>query len=56
MQALMVVTIEIINLFNICTLATTTEIVCNYVALAIVADFDDFVFKAITSNDAISKL
>jgi len=56
LQVLMVVSIETVNLINICAQVSITDIVSNYVALAIVADFDDFVCKAITRNDPIKEL
>jgi len=56
MQTIMVVAIETVNLVNICAQTDIIEVVMNFVALAIVADFDDFVCKAITRNDKIGDL
>ena len=41
MQSSMIVLIEVVNLVNICAQIEVMDIVMNYVALAVVADFDD---------------
>lgn len=44
LQAQMVALIELVNLINICAQNNIMDVVMNYVALAVVADFDDFIF------------
>jgi len=50
----MVLAIETVNLINICAYQQVIDIVGGYVALAVVADFDDFVCSAIARNDKIA--
>lgn len=46
MQSSMIVLIEVVNLINICAQIAVMDIVMNYVALAVIADFDDFFVMA----------
>jgi len=51
MQTQMVTIIELVNLINICANNNIMDIVMNYVALAVVADFDDYIFEAVSRGD-----
>jgi len=42
----MIIFIELVNLINICAQLQVIDIVMNYVALAVVASFDDFFYAA----------
>lgn len=50
MQFVMVITVETINMANICGSDDILDVIMNFIALAIVADFDDFFFKALPNN------
>lgn len=56
MQTTMVTIIELVNLINICANNNIMDIVMNYVALAVVADFDDYIFEAVSRGDNYSNL
>lgn len=47
MQFSMVVIVEIINMFIISGSQTITDVVMNFIALAVIADFDDTFFSAL---------
>ena len=47
----MVTIIELVNLINICAQNNIMDIVMNYVALAVVAEFDDYIFEALKRGD-----
>lgn len=46
MQASMIGLLEVVNLINICAQTDVMDIVMNYVAMAVVADFDDLFYEA----------
>eukprot|EP00352_Strombidinopsis_acuminata_P008093 CAMPEP_0176363014 /NCGR_PEP_ID=MMETSP0126-20121128/18819_1 /TAXON_ID=141414 ORGANISM="Strombidinopsis acuminatum, Strain SPMC142" /NCGR_SAMPLE_ID=MMETSP0126 /ASSEMBLY_ACC=CAM_ASM_000229 /LENGTH=134 /DNA_ID=CAMNT_0017719137 /DNA_START=1548 /DNA_END=1952 /DNA_ORIENTATION=+ len=52
----MVFLIEFVNLVNICANTTIINIVMNYVALAVVAEFDDYIYSAIKRGDKMATL
>lgn len=56
LQAQMVALIELVNLINICAQNNIMDVVMNYVALAVVADFDDFIFQAVKRGDKMPGL
>lgn len=56
MQTQMVTIIELVNLINICANNNIMDIVMNYVALAVVADFDDYIFEAVKRGDNYPEL
>mmetsp|Transcript_31940 Transcript_31940/g.43214 ORF Transcript_31940/g.43214 Transcript_31940/m.43214 type:complete len:151 (+) Transcript_31940:1367-1819(+) len=56
MQSQMVTIIEVVNLINICANNNIMDIVMNYVALAVVADFDDYIFEAVSRGDKYPEL
>ena len=45
MQATMIFVVEIVNFFAILTAGSILDVVMNFMALAIIAEFDDFFFK-----------
>lgn len=56
LQAQMVTIIELVNLINICAQNNIMDIVMNYVALAVVAEFDDYIFEAVKRGDKMPEL
>jgi len=52
----MVALIELVNLINICAQSNIMDVVMNYVALAVIADFDDFIFQAVKRGDKVPSL
>jgi len=56
LQTSMVGLIELVNLVYICANRSIMNIVMNYVALAVVADFDDYIFEAIKRGNKIVSL
>ena len=51
LQALMVVSVELINFLNLLLTNQILHIVMNFLALVIIADFDDFFFQVFLNKD-----
>ena len=49
-QLSVVLTLEIVNLIFMLTNATIAEIIMNFIALLIIADFDDYFFMTVTKT------
>ena len=47
LQATMVLTVEMVNYIALITNTTHLDIVMNFLALAVIADFDDFFYGAL---------
>ena len=45
-----VLTLEIVNLTFMLTNSTVVEIIMNFIALLIIADFDDYFFLTVTKS------
>jgi len=43
----MVIIVEICNILYICTANEVSEVIMNFIALAIIADFDDFFYQGL---------
>lgn len=56
MQSSMILLIELVNLINICAQENIMDAVMNYVALAVIADFDDIFVMATQRNGVIMSL
>ena len=52
MQATMIYVVEIVNFFAILTATSILDVVMNFMALAIIAEFDDFFYAALGEDDA----
>ncbi len=50
LQCLSVILVEFVNIEIILTSIVPTDIVYNFIALAIIAEFDDFVFESLRSE------
>ena len=50
LQAIMVISVEVINFVNLLLTNQILEIVMNFLALAVIADFDDFFYNALFDN------
>ena len=55
MQASMVFIIELVNLVNISAQVEIMDTIMNYVALAVVAEFDDVFFTALSRGDKMTE-
>lgn len=55
LQCLIVIMVEIVNIQIILTSTNPVDIVYNFIALAIIAEFDDFVYAALR-NESMKKL
>jgi hypothetical protein len=51
MQATMIFVVEIVNFFAILTAGSILDVVMNFMALAIIAEFDDFFYGALGEDD-----
>lgn len=51
MQATMIFVVEVVNFFAILTATSILDVVMNFMALAIIAEFDDFFFAALGDDD-----
>ena len=49
-QTLMVVAVEGVNLVILCTNETVMDVVMNFLALVVIADFDDFIAVTLASD------
>lgn len=50
LQTLSVICVEVVNIEIILTSLTPTDIVYNFIALAVIAEFDDFVYESLRSE------
>lgn len=51
MQFIMVICVEVVNMFYICIANDITEVIMNFIALAIIAEFDDMFYKALPPSE-----
>lgn len=56
LQASSIAVIEFVNLIVILTAKTYLDVVMNFMALAVIAEFDDAFFTALGTNDELMKL
>lgn len=54
-QTCQVIFVEIINVLNILQIDTIKDIVSNFVALSIINDFDEFLYKMYATSNLASK-
>jgi len=50
LQSFSVICVEVVNIEIILTSITPTDIVYNFIALAVIAEFDDFVYQSLRSE------
>ena len=55
LQAFMTISVESVNMLVILQSETTEDIVFNFIAVAIISDFDDFVFSSL-NNEPLKEL
>jgi len=51
MQFVMVICVEVVNMFYICIASEITEVIMNFIALAIIAEFDDMFYNALPKTE-----
>jgi len=52
----MIVFLEFVNLMNICAQVENVEIVMNFIALTVIAEFDNFIYTAAARNNKLARL
>jgi len=55
-QVVMIVFLEFVNLLNICAQVDDVEIVMNFIALTVIAEFDNFIYKAASRHNRFASL
>jgi sugar phosphate isomerase/epimerase len=55
-QATMVIAVEIANILVLLAAPDVIEVILNFIAIAIIAEFDDFIFKNIRDENKLKKI